>query len=147
MKAIRYGAGEAEEAVWSRIPGFAGSFLRTARELEHEFGGTVPCDCCMGLLPSVCEEVALHTIDLMKDSLKVELKERNIPPQLAELLPWNVCDQLKHLPLDTLEAKQSPPKSGKWHHPDGKHRNSLCSSISSDPVIEYENDNESNGFR
>jgi hypothetical protein len=114
IKASWYGIFEAEETVWSLMPGFAGSCLRTARQMHEEMGSC--CDFLPGF-PSVGDKVIDHVLELMKGSLKAELKLRNIPSELSELLPWNSCDYLIHQPLDTLETKLPAPKSGKKHIP------------------------------
>lgn len=131
MKAILFGTWEAEDVVYSLLPGFGGQFLRTARSF-HSNSYDLPecCDICFGqVFPNVCEEVLDQGFALIEGFLKAELKKGNLPPQVAELLPWNVIDELKHLcertgddVLGTLEIKQPPPKSGKRFHPQYKDR-------------------------
>lgn len=88
MRAIRAGVQAAVEAIMNLFPGCVGMCMCVASMF---FDNT-----------DLINEVTDACIEVLKDFLKGELQKRNIPPQLADMLPWNAS------PDDDIP----PPKSG-----------------------------------
>lgn len=99
MRAIRAGVAAAVEAIMNLMPGCLGM-----------------CMCVAGMFfdnTDVIMEITDAMLEVLKDYLKGELQKRNIPPQLADMLPWNASpDDEIPPPRSGNQVQQEPQQQG-----------------------------------